>query len=54
MLYLPEILPSCGVTIAVLGRTFGKLIGAAILQLKANSPMLMIFVTIFVVFELIV
>lgn len=49
MIYVPEILPIPGVTIAIVTKTLGKMGGDAILKLEVYSPFLMLFFTILVV-----
>eukprot|EP00826_Nyctotherus_ovalis_P041011 TRINITY_DN4085_c0_g4_i1.p1 TRINITY_DN4085_c0_g4~~TRINITY_DN4085_c0_g4_i1.p1 ORF type:complete len:483 (-),score=121.79 TRINITY_DN4085_c0_g4_i1:121-1569(-) len=51
MIYVPEILPIPGVTIAIVTKTLGKMGGDAILKLEVYSPFLMLFFTVlYVVF----
>jgi len=44
MIYLPEILPLPGVTIAVLMKSIGKTIGTAVLAFGKFSALIMLFI----------
>ena len=48
MLYLPEILPVSGVSIAMGGKQIGRITGYIALMMGTNSSALMIFLTVFV------
>lgn len=44
MIYLPEILPQPGVTIAVVAKSIGKAIGSAVLAFGKFSALIMLFI----------